>query len=202
MKNWHRNYFIFLLFLAIVSPKFGKNIVQYDKLDWHFIQTQNFDIYYYNASKDHAEFAGYTAEIAAKKIENLLGWKLSKRSDIFVYNSHNDFQQTNIVGMYMEEGIGGVTELIKNRMVVPFDGSMKEFKHVIYHELVHVFINDGIYGGSLLNMIKKGGAQIPLWMNEGLAEYLADPWNTNSEMWVRDLAINYTQLPSIYLDFL
>ena len=199
MKNWHRNYFIFLLFLAIVSPKFGKNIVQYDKLDWHFIQTKNFDIYYYNASKDHAEFAGYTAEIAAKKIENLLGWKLSKRSDIFVYNSHNDFQQTNIIDLYMEEGVGGVTELIKNRMVVPFDGSMKEFKHVIYHELVHVFINDGIYGGSLLNMIKKGGAQIPLWMNEGLAEYLADPWNTNTEMWVRDLAINSEQIPHLKL---
>ena len=118
MKNWHRNYFIFLLFLAIASPKFGKNIVQYDKFDWHFIQTKNFDIYYYNASKDHAEFAGYTAEFAAKKIEKLLGWKLSKRSDIFVYNSHNDFQQTNILDMYMEEGIGGVTELIKNRMVL------------------------------------------------------------------------------------
>ena len=42
--------------------------------------------------------------------------------------------------MYMEEGIGGVTELMKNRMVIPYDGSLQQFKHVIYHELVHVFI--------------------------------------------------------------
>lgn len=197
MKNYLRNYFILFFFLNLIYSQFGKNIVQYDKFNWKFIQTENFDIYYYNDCKDHAEYAAYVAETAADKIENYLGWKLSKRSDIFIYNSHNDFQQTNIVDLYMEEGIGGVTELMKNRMVVPYDGSMQEFKHVIYHELVHVFINDGIYGGSLLNMIRKGSARIPLWMNEGLAEYIAEPWNTNTEMWVRDIAINSNQLPHL-----
>ena len=48
-------------------------------------------------------------------------------------------------------------------------------------------------------MIKKGGAKIPLWMNEGVAEYLADSWNTNTEMWVRDLAINSEQIPHLKL---
>ena len=41
----------------------------------------------------------------------------------------------------------------KEGVVIPYDGSLKEFKHVIYHELVHVFINDYIYGGSLKNLI-------------------------------------------------
>ena len=40
-----------------------------------------------------------------------------------VYNSHNEFQQTNIVRPYMREGIGGVTELFKNRVVFPFEGN-------------------------------------------------------------------------------
>ena len=30
--------------------------------------------------------------------------------------------------MYLREGIGGVTELMKNRMVIPYDGDAKEFK--------------------------------------------------------------------------
>ena len=197
MKNCYRNYFLFFALFVFGYSQFGKNIVQYDEFDWQFIQTKNFDIYYYNSSKNHAEFVAYTAEIAAKKLEKFLGWELSKRSDIFIYNSHNDFQQTNILDLYMEEGVGGVTELMKNRMVIPFDGSMEEFRHVIYHELVHVFINDGIYGGSLINMIKKGNVRIPLWMNEGLAEYIADPWNTNTEMWVRDLALNSQEIPHL-----
>jgi len=38
---------------------------------------------------------------------------------------------------------------------------------------------------------------IPLWMNEGLAEYLANDWSTNSDMWLRDLAINSERIPDI-----
>ena len=139
--------YIILLVLvqSTLSSQFGKNIVQYDQFNWHYIQTDHFDIYYYNPGKQQAEFVAHYAEEAYQKIKNLIGWGLNKRSDIIIYNSHNDFQQTNVIPFYMEEGIGGVTELMKNRMVIPYDGSLKEFKHVIYHELVHVFINDCIY---------------------------------------------------------
>ena len=60
------------------------------------------------------------------KLKNI-GWGLKERSAIIYYNSHNEFQQTNVIEMYMREGIGGVTELIKNRMVIPYDGSLKRF---------------------------------------------------------------------------
>ena len=36
---------------------------------------------------------------------------------------------------YMQEGIGGVTELFKNRVVIPFEGDYDQFRHVIHHEL-------------------------------------------------------------------
>ena len=105
------------------------------------------------------EFVAYYAEEAYFHIEEYIGWGLNKRSDIIVYNSHNDFQQTNVVSSYMEEGIGGVTELLKNRMVIPYDGSLEAFKHVIYHELVHVFINDNLYGGSIIGLIQNQSIQ-------------------------------------------
>ena len=192
-----RNWFFLLFFISSIFANFGKNIVQYDQFNWSFIQTKHFNIYYYNLNKDQAELVAYNSEKAYKKIEKLIGWGLSKRSDIFVYSSHNDFQQTNIVDVYLDEGVGGVTELMKNRMVIPFDGSLDELNHVIYHELVHVFINDEVYGGSLLNMIKTSNLLIPLWMNEGLAEYIASSWDTNSEMWMRDLTLNYNQITDI-----
>ena len=44
-----------------------------------------------------------------------------------VYNSHNEFQQTNIVRPYMSEGVGGVTELFKNRVVFLLRGTMSSF---------------------------------------------------------------------------
>ena len=186
-----------LLFINLLIPQYGKNIVQYKDFEWSFIQTKHFDIYYYEKGKLNSEFVAHHAEQAYNKISNLIGWELNARSSIIFYNSHNEFQQTNVIESYMREGIGGVTELMKNRMVIPYDGSMKDFEHVIYHELVHVFINDGVYGGSLQSLINSNTVFIPLWMNEGLAEYLSSTWNTNSDMWIRDLAINAKTLPEI-----
>jgi len=69
---------------------------------------------------------------------------------------------------YMEEGIGGVTELFKNRMVVPFEGNYKMFRHVIHHELVHAVFNDMFYGGSIQSIISNNiRLQLPMWFNEG-----------------------------------
>ena len=180
-----KKYFLLFLLISLSFNQFGKNIVQYDDFEWKFIQTEHFDIYYYNQNKEQAEFVAYHSELAYKHLEKMLGWGLSKRSDIILYESHNDFQQTNVIQTYMEEGVGGVTELFKNRMVIPYDGSLHEFEHVLYHELVHVFINDGLYGGSVMNMLRTGNVIIPLWMNEGLAEYLSNDWVVNSDMWMR-----------------
>jgi len=188
---------LYLLLIYFVFPQYGKNIVQYDKFDWHFIQTEHFDIYYSSIGEKNIDLVASFSEEAYDKISNLIGWDLKHRSSIIFYNSHNEFQQTNVIESYMREGIGGVTELMKNRMVVPYDGSMKDFEQVIYHELVHVFINDGVYGGSLQSVINSNTVFIPLWMNEGLAEYLSSTWDTNSDMWIRDLAINAKTLPEI-----
>ena len=189
----------FLTLLNILFAKdFGKNIVQYKNFEWYYVQTEHFDIYVSDSTGYHLNFLKKTSEDAYDKIQSLMNWKMKDRVSIIIYSSHNDFQQTNVIGMHMPEGVGGVTELLKNRVVIPFDGSYREFKHVIYHELVHAFINDCVYGGNLKNMIAgQIKVRIPLWMNEGLAEYIAHKWDTNSDMWIRDMVINGNQLPHI-----
>ena len=72
MKNWHRNYFIFLLFLTIALPEFGKNIVQYDKFEWYFIQTLHFDIYYYSDEESQIDFVASYTEQAYDKIQEII----------------------------------------------------------------------------------------------------------------------------------
>ena len=118
---------IFLTLLSIAFGQFGQNIVQYDDFTWNFIQSKHFDIYYADAGRGHAEFTAEEAEAAYLIISDRLNWRLKERVSIIVYNSHNDFQQTNVIDSYMYEGIGGVTELFKNRMVIPFDASNIEF---------------------------------------------------------------------------
>jgi len=186
-----------LFIQALFGQYFGQNKVQYNEFDWNFIVSPNFNVYYYGDNHDLAIFTSKVAEESLDQIGKHLRWRSQKPIKIIVYTSHNDFQQTNIVNVYMSEGIGGVTELYKNRIVIPFEGSYAQFKHVIHHELVHAIINDMIYGGNVQGVLSgRVLLQIPLWANEGLAEFLSVDWDTNSDMVLRDLAIE-ENLPEV-----
>ncbi len=184
-------------FTTVSSQSFGKNKVQYRIFDWSYIQSSNFDIYYYGKGKLLAEFTSEIAEKAYQQISRHLNWTLKRRVSIIVYNSHNDFQQNNVTYDYMPEGVGGVTELFKNRVVLPFEGDYEQFRHVIHHELVHAMVNDMIYGGSYQAAVSnRVRVSIPLWMNEGLAEFLSINWDTETDMIIRDVAV-HERIPEI-----
>ncbi|HMK39055.1 MAG TPA: biopolymer transporter Tol, partial [Bacteroidota bacterium] len=176
---------------------FGKNKVQYTRFHWSYIQSDHFDIYFSDGGLYLAEFTATAAESAYTSLSKSFRYQLVNRVPIVVYNSHNDFQQTNVVSEYLEEGIGGVTELFKNRIILPFEGEYSKFRHVIHHELSHAVINDMFYGGSIQSIISNNiTLQLPLWFNEGLAEYEALKWDTDSDMFLRDATV-HEYLPPI-----
>ena len=118
----YRLLILHLIFLQLCfGQSFGKNKVQYKNFDWKFIKSPHFDVYYYQDELALAEFTANTAEKTYEQISIHLRWSVKKPISIIVYNSHNDFQQTNVIDTYMSEGIGGVTELFKNRVVLPFE---------------------------------------------------------------------------------
>jgi Tol biopolymer transport system component len=189
---------LFLLGQILLGQSFGQNKVQYRDFDWSYIQSPHFDIYFYGGEQALAEFTADIAEEAYEQISIHLRWNLKKRVTILVYNSHSEFQQTNVVGTYMREGIGGVTELFKNRVIFPFEGDYDQFRHVIHHELVHAMINDMVYGGNMQSIISnRTKLRIPLWTNEGLAEFLSSNWDTKADMTLRDIAI-HERIPTIH----
>ena len=179
-----------------VCQSFGQNKVQYRNFNWSFITTPHFDIYYYGDGIDLAQFTAEKGEEAYEQISKHLRWTLRKRVPIIIYHSHNDFQQTNVILPYMQEGIGGVTELFKNRVVIPFEGDYQQFRHVIHHELVHAVINDMVYGSAQNVYSGRVRLRVPLWANEGLAEYLSMNWDTQADMILRDLAV-HEEMPTV-----
>lgn len=200
-----RNIVIILLLLFCwqpeILPQFGKNKVQYKEFTWYYIQTKHFDIYFSSDAFEIAEFSAKAMEDALASVEKTFNYRINNRITLILYNSQNDFQETNTIDEYLSEGIGGFTELFKNRIVLPFTGSYKAFRHVLHHELVHAVVNDMFYGGSLQNVIANNiSIRLPLWFNEGLAEYESLGWDTNTDMFIRDAAIN-EYLPDVeYLD--
>jgi Tol biopolymer transport system component len=198
---------LFLL-SAILAPasaqyfSFGKNRVVYEDFEWRYIQSQHFDIYYYGAKNyELAEFSAKSIESAYKQLSEDFNHQISNRIPLIIYDSHNDFSQTNVVNLPVNaEGIGGVTDKMKNRMTVPFTGDYADFRRTLQHELVHAVFNDMFYGGTINSIIRNNIQLVfPLWFEEGLAEYMALGWDTNTDMYVRDAVINNYLQPLQYL---
>ena len=189
--------FLVSLIQSAMFGQFGQNKVQYKDFTWYYIQSDHFDIYFSQKGAQLAEFTSKAAEDALKSIEKSFNYKINNRIAIIVYNSTNDFQETNTTDEYLSEGIEGFTEIFKNRVVIQFMGSYKDFRHLIHHELSHAVINDMFYGGSLQNIISNRiTTNLPLWFNEGMAEYQSLGWDVNTDMFIRDAAIS-EYLPDI-----
>ncbi|MGM0738360.1 MAG: hypothetical protein ACQETM_04240, partial [Bacteroidota bacterium] len=123
---------------------FGKNRVQYSQFEWRFIESEHFNVYYYESKNYYlAEFTAKSLESAYAQLRRDFRHQLNDRIDVIIYDSHTDFSQTNVVPLPVDaQGIGGVTDKFKNRITIPFMGHFGDFRQVLHHELVHAIFND------------------------------------------------------------
>jgi hypothetical protein len=175
--------------LAKAQYYFGQNKIQYSKFDWQVLTTDHFNIYFYPQEKAIAEAAAQLAEDSYVYLEAKFNYVPEKRTPLIIYSSPVFFEQTNIVSGILPENVAGFTEYFKQRVVIPFNGSMSDFAHVIRHELVHVFTFKKIEYVAKIHR-KKNIASPPLWFTEGIAEYWSTGWDNEADMFIRDMAIS------------
>ena len=181
---------------VVQAQYFGQNKVQYRHMDFQVIETEHFEVHYYQGLRDAAVDASQMAERAYARLSRILNHQYRERQPIILYASEAEFQQTNLGDI--SEGTGGVTDPFRHRIMMPFTGAYKDFEHVLMHEMVHQFQFDifarGRIGGGIqrLSMVSP-----PLWFMEGMAEYLSiGPIDALTVMWLRDAALE-GNLPSI-----
>ena len=175
---------------AQLSSQFGKNKVHYKDFAWATLQTSHFRLYFYRGEEQLARNTEKMAERAYQYLAATLQYQFTDPIPLIIYASSDDFQQTEIIDEFLGEGIGGVTESLKGRVMIPFLGSYRDFNHVLVHELTHAFqfaiLNDAEGSLSML----AGEASLPLWFIEGMAEYLAEYANPLTTLWLRDAVAN------------
>jgi len=181
---------------------FGRNKVQYEKFDWKILRTEHFDIYYYGEMGNVAEIGANYAEEMYNELKVKMDHLVTRRVPLIFYNTTIDFQQTNTTPGLIPEGVGGFFEFLKGRVVLPSDGSLADFRHVIRHELVHVFMTNKVYRILKDHRIPTNKMP-PLWFVEGLAEYYSTDWDAQAEMVMRDAVLNnyFVGLADIYSIF-
>jgi hypothetical protein len=170
------------------AQQFGRNKVEYVDFDFKIFDTEHFSVYHYSSEEESARIVARLAERWYARLSRVLEHKLSSRQPLILYGSQPEFAQTNVVGGFLNEGIGGVTESAKRRIVMPFAPTLAETDRILGHEIAHAFQFD---------MAKKyrGGLLWPLWAVEGMAQYLAlGASDVETSMWLRD-AVRSDLLP-------
>ena len=174
---------------------FGRNKVQYDQFDFRIIDSDRFDVYFYEEEEEAVRDAARMAERWYRRHSRTYLREFRETKPLIFYANDADFQQTNAIRGRIGQGTGGVTESLKERVIMPLTGLYSETDHVLGHELVHSFQYD-----IALNSTDTTGFALqllPLWLIEGTAEYLSvgrdDP---HTAMWLRDAALR-DDLPTI-----
>ncbi len=163
-------------------PYFGKNQPRYDRFEWWTYETDHFIIYYYPAIEPHLErMAGY-AESAYQHVSSELKYDLAHKVPLILFQTSSEFQQQNVVPGAAQEGVGAFAEPVRQRIVMPMDSPHDLLYRLIIHELTHQFEYDMIP----TSLIRRA---VPLWVNEGLSDYMTGIWRPQDQMAVRDAAI-------------
>ncbi|NLE34114.1 MAG: tolB protein precursor, partial [Bacteroidales bacterium] len=168
---------------------FGRNKPGYSSFRFDVLQTPAFEIYHCMKNDSLLKtVSGWSEEWFAIH-QQVFRDTFERRNPLIFYNNHADFQQTNAVSSLIGTGTGGITEGMKNRVIMPVALTLAQTDHTLGHELVHafqfnMFTKSDTTGNYSLN-------NIPLWMIEGMAEYFSlgsvDP---NTAMWMRDALLN------------
>lgn len=180
--------------VAAQTVQFGKNKVQYTTFEWKVLRGEHVDLYYYPEEGEVARLALRMAEEAYRELEARFVHHVDRRIPLIIYASHQDFEQTNVTPALIPEGVAGFTEFLKGRVALPFNGSYAQFRRVIWHEMVHVFEIDKIEETYRLHP-RRRVIGFPLWWTEGLAEYWSGEWNSQSDLFLRDLVLSDLLLP-------
>ncbi len=167
---------------------FGKNKVQYSDFGWRVLESAHFHLYFYDAEEALAQSALVWAEESYDILRVRFVHEVREPIPLIVYSSHQDFEQTNVTPYFLPEGVAGLTEHARGRVVMPFGGSIVEFRETLQHELVHVF-QRSLAQDVHRRHFRATQIYLPLWFTEGLAVHWSEERDPEADMVLRDLVV-------------
>jgi len=184
------SFFLFYTFSSVAQmsqDQFGKNRIQYKKINWKLLSTENFDVYYYFEGEALAPIATTHAESVFRKLESTLGYSNNHKTKILIYNSIADMQQSNI-GLQQGTFVGGATNLVKATVEVAFTGNLMDFRNDLTEGIARTWIDVILYGGNFKEVLQSSYfLSLPEWYVKGASEYIAKGWNREMDNYMRDL---------------
>lgn len=161
------------------AVEFGKNRIQYKKFDWHFYQSENFNVYYNEGGLELAKYLVQVAEEELNFIEDDMEYPLSRRADVILYNHYDDYKSSNI-GLGSEwQNAGGMTRLVNNKMALYFDGNHNTLHIRLRQGIARILMENILFGDDIGEFASNQALlDLPTWLTDGYVSYIAQHWST------------------------
>ena len=163
----------------VSAVEFGKNRVQYKKISWKYYQTRNFNTYYHEGGLALGKFVAQVAEEELGSIEEFVEYGLQRRANIVVYNSFEEYKQSNI-GIGIDwQNTGGVTKMVNNKIILFHDGNLNNLKIKIRQGIAKILVENLLFGEDLGEFASNQALlDLPKWLTDGYIAYVGENWST------------------------
>lgn len=166
---------------------FGQNRIQYRSFAWKVFETDHFRVYHYDRSGK--ELARYVAEQAENDIaaaEKKASGKINEKFNIIVYNSYDDYRQTNIGrkndATQIRSTQSGSIDMPVDKLVVYFTGVHTELRNQIRNGISKVLLEKKLKTGSFETMaFNSAKINIPEWVQNGYVLYTSEGWDESTD---------------------
>lgn len=165
---------------------FGQNRIQSRKFEWKYFDTKHFRVYHYDrAGRGLGRYVAEEAENTISVIEKKLGGQFPKRFDIILYNSYDEYRQTNVglkdESQLTENSVAGTVNLVGDKLVLYYTGQHTDLRHQLRSGMARVVMERMIFGENFKKMVKNALLMnLPAWVTDGYIAYLVDGWDTDA----------------------
>ena len=156
---------------------------------WQTSRTEHFEIRYGAALAADIDRVETAAERAYRRVSERLADDLPFRAPLILFATRDEFERQDIAPGENLTGIASFSEPAGNRIVVLVEDWGDELVARISHELTHVFAFEAV---------PRSGSEtsVPLWVDEGLAEFGVGVWSEADEGILRGL-VEAGDIPSM-----
>ncbi len=164
---------------------FGQNRLQHRKFDWRYFDTKHFRIYHYDAAgRTLARYVAEQVENDIKVIEKRMGGQFPRKFKIILYNSYDEYRQTNIGRRFesqLQDVPTGTLDLVGDKLVVYFTGEHADLHRQTREGMSRVIIERALFGDNIREIVRNYIAlNLPNWTLNGFISYLVDGWDAKS----------------------
>ncbi len=168
-----------ILFLLLIGSAAA---ARPDSVNWRVTRTDHFIIYYAKRSASVAPETALSAEKWYGRLSRKLGFAPGGVTPVYLYPDRVSFSRDT--GYGRADSVVGLAQAHVIR--VDASGAFADAEQVLAHEMVHVFIARRLYGNT---------GRLPLWLHEGLAQYLAEDWDGADQELLQEAASTGGILP-------